>query len=519
MKLRPYWSLRPRARSSHYILSLSEIFIGRDTCCHIQLARRGISRRHAVIRIGERGARVQDLGSTNGTLLNGRRLGEGEERLRDGDTITVSRVEIRYIDPSAHRHAVPSEQQESLATEMGTMLTTTGTLSTVISQNPALLNSSEAEAALLRVVVSQSEGARVLLHETGTTREIPLHQDETLIGRAPACAVRLTDPQASSRHASIGAHGERFVIRDLGSSNGTLVNSVVVREHLLAEGDVIRIGKAKLVFFSPAPETEEVTPADMPRRPVVLIPGFAATELWKGEEKIWPNLARVLATSEARLLRDLESVEIRNIVREIVILPGFLKIDSFGAILSFLCEDLGYEKDKDLLEFPYDWRQDNRVTARCLAESIRNWRESWLRPTEKSTIVAHNMGGLVASLFILYHGGADVVERCIFLGRPHLGSISSLRMAIAGKGFLPFGVSLGRMQTVLRSFRAFYQLLPASAAARLEDERAFLPFKENHDWLESHERPFLEDAAAVRELLDTRPVTDLVPTTCVFGYR
>ena len=48
--------------------------------------------------------------------------------------------------------------------------------------------------------------------------------DRTLIGRSPECDVFLDDVTVSRRHAELMREGERFVIRDLGSLNGTFVN-------------------------------------------------------------------------------------------------------------------------------------------------------------------------------------------------------------------------------------------------------------------------------------------------------
>lgn len=72
-----------------------EVTLGRSPECSMQLPAAGASRRHAAI--AWRGARVvlRDLGSTNGTFLNGERV-EGEVPLESGDRITIGGVEIRY---------------------------------------------------------------------------------------------------------------------------------------------------------------------------------------------------------------------------------------------------------------------------------------------------------------------------------------------------------------------------------------------------------------------------------------
>jgi pSer/pThr/pTyr-binding forkhead associated (FHA) protein len=72
-----------------------EVTLGRSPECSMQLPAAGASRRHASV--AWRGERVvlSDLGSTNGTFLNGERV-EGETPLESGDRIMIGGVEIRY---------------------------------------------------------------------------------------------------------------------------------------------------------------------------------------------------------------------------------------------------------------------------------------------------------------------------------------------------------------------------------------------------------------------------------------
>jgi hypothetical protein len=61
------------------------------------------------------------------------------------------------------------------------------------------------------------------------------------IGRATDCDVRLEDVAVSKHHAQIEVLGKDYVLRDLGSANGTSVNGQDVTRHLLQHGDLIRI--------------------------------------------------------------------------------------------------------------------------------------------------------------------------------------------------------------------------------------------------------------------------------------
>ncbi|MGZ3459326.1 MAG: FHA domain-containing protein, partial [Archangium sp.] len=83
----------------------------------------------------------------------------------------------------------------------------------------------------------------------GTTGEFPLGELTTL-GRHPSNTVRLVDREVSKEHASIERMGQDFILRDLGSSNGTFVNGRRVAELRLRDGDEIALGASKLVFHA-----------------------------------------------------------------------------------------------------------------------------------------------------------------------------------------------------------------------------------------------------------------------------
>jgi len=77
----------------------------------------------------------------------------------------------------------------------------------------------------------------------------PLLEETSTIGRTPANTIVLRDGSVSSRHARIDRTAEGFVIEDTGSRNGTYINSEKLSEkRLLADGDLIRLGKIILTF-------------------------------------------------------------------------------------------------------------------------------------------------------------------------------------------------------------------------------------------------------------------------------
>jgi hypothetical protein len=70
------------------------LVLGRGLEADLQLADVGVSRRHAEVRLGADGASVVDLGSTNGTRVNGRRVASSP--LRDGDHIGLGATDIVF---------------------------------------------------------------------------------------------------------------------------------------------------------------------------------------------------------------------------------------------------------------------------------------------------------------------------------------------------------------------------------------------------------------------------------------
>ncbi|HEX2026318.1 MAG TPA: FHA domain-containing protein, partial [Actinomycetota bacterium] len=72
--------------------------------------------------------------------------------------------------------------------------------------------------------------------------------DHAVIGRLQGSEVEIQDPGASRRHAEIRRDGGDFVVVDLGSTNGTLVNDHPVSQATLEDGDRITIGRTVLEF-------------------------------------------------------------------------------------------------------------------------------------------------------------------------------------------------------------------------------------------------------------------------------
>jgi pSer/pThr/pTyr-binding forkhead associated (FHA) protein len=90
---------------------------------------------------------------------------------------------------------------------------------------------------------------------------VPLSRVVTVFGRGEECDVVLDDQRCSRRHMEISRVGEAFVLRDLGSTNGVLVNGERASGEVdLVSGDVIQVGSARMRFEL----DDEAEPATMP---------------------------------------------------------------------------------------------------------------------------------------------------------------------------------------------------------------------------------------------------------------
>lgn len=94
-------------------------------------------------------------------------------------------------------------------------------------------------SALLVVQRGPNEGARFLLD-----------QDRTSVGRRESADIFLDDVTVSRKHAEFVRQGSDFLVRDVGSLNGTYVNRERIDAIALRPGDEVQVGKYRMIFYS-----------------------------------------------------------------------------------------------------------------------------------------------------------------------------------------------------------------------------------------------------------------------------
>jgi len=96
-------------------------------------------------------------------------------------------------------------------------------------------------------------GRYLSLEHDGETKLIPLERPITHVGRGLVADVRLEDSHVSRRHAILALRGDGARILDDRSYNGTFVNGRRVTVQFLADGDVVRLGRAVFRFTEVTP--------------------------------------------------------------------------------------------------------------------------------------------------------------------------------------------------------------------------------------------------------------------------
>jgi hypothetical protein len=95
-------------------------------------------------------------------------------------------------------------------------------------------------------------------------RHIPLNHAVITLGRKLDNSIIIDDPRASRHHAQLRLRYGRWVLYDLGSASGTLVNNEAVEEYLLQPGDVITLAGTTLIYAEEDSDNIDDTGGTMP---------------------------------------------------------------------------------------------------------------------------------------------------------------------------------------------------------------------------------------------------------------
>jgi len=479
----------PNGPEQEFNLAKTNISLGRATTNDITLNDARVSRNHAQLIYSPKGITLIDLGSSNGTRLNGMRIERAT--LRPGDTIGLGSQQLKY-------------QVEDLSEDVGlTKIDSQMELDQTIKQE------------FLPVVINETSTPSLVVFTGEKTWKVDLGSlDQALIGRDESCSVYIDLPKVSRRHAEVQQVSGAFVLKDNGSTNGTWLGGKKVDYHILQDGDVFKIGPAQIVFKTGFQE-QALTIADEQlaqptgRRTVVFVPGMMGSELWLGNERVWPNVKTIFTNPEIFTYPSKVPLEPRNIVDEVVIVPNLIKQDQYNRLGDYLVEELNYTRGVDFFEFPYDWRQDVRTSASQLGQLIESL--PTLRPI---VIIAHSLGTMVSRYYSECLGGHKRIERLLLMGGPHKGAVKGLVSMLVAPEVLPFGIMGERLRQIILTFPSSYQILPDYPVGT-DQKSNQINFLRDTSWLDEKYLPLIQLGKDFRNELSP---TASGPSVSIFGY-
>jgi ABC-type multidrug transport system ATPase subunit/pSer/pThr/pTyr-binding forkhead associated (FHA) protein len=202
--------------------------LGRAPENDVRLESSTVSRFHARILSDEAGSRVIDLGSGNGTRVDGVELEvKVEQPLGDGALIEIGPFALRFHKRSEGFIVGEAEERAEQRVEVA---------------GPKGV----AKATVLLAPVSP---ARLVVTTPGCTTETTLRGATLTLGRDPASDIAVDSDAVSRRHARLDRRDSGWEITDLGSTNGLRFQGKSIQNMPLANGDVVYIGRSVTLEF------------------------------------------------------------------------------------------------------------------------------------------------------------------------------------------------------------------------------------------------------------------------------
>ncbi|MBX3471647.1 MAG: FHA domain-containing protein [Planctomycetes bacterium] len=223
--LHVYVTFRDRS-VGHFELPGDRVRIGRHPDNEVQIDSMAVSRHHCLLERAGEGWVVEDLGSNNGTLVNGAAIRQ-RTPVREGDVLSIGKFQVSF------RHGPAGEAAASGRVRVGEGL------------SPA----AREQAAPLR-------GFLVLLNRPGAP--VPLERDALVFGAAPQADVRVA---GAARLAVLVRGYGGFQLLDVGPTPGAVrVGGRPLADRAwLADGDVLAVGDLEAEFRIGTPESDQPT--------------------------------------------------------------------------------------------------------------------------------------------------------------------------------------------------------------------------------------------------------------------
>ena len=258
------WALRSESDllASRFHALGSSTVIGRDPACDLTIDDNLLSRRHARLLLEEDRLKVIDLGSANGTFLNGEKIQEAVAH--PGDELRFDQHCFIVVGPvTAATDVQPGTAEQTVirGSEVDATMIGSATVLETAANNPepATENALQADdqrgdtlpMADEETLLFAQPPPTAILKSTGHAPSLPdftLDRDILTLGRGEQSDFVIDDKSVSKRHAEFAFENSVWSIRDLGSSNGIAVNHERVDHMRLEHGDIIKLGRLELEF-------------------------------------------------------------------------------------------------------------------------------------------------------------------------------------------------------------------------------------------------------------------------------
>lgn len=193
--------------------------------------------------------------------------------------------------------------------------------------------------------------------------------------------------------------------------------------------------------------------------PIIFLPGVAGSWLYavrgSSTDQTWP----VGGTDTKYMFLEKDGIKPADssvTIKATDILKSGGKLNFYGGMVDYLTSK-GYELDKDLFLFPYDWRLDNAKHVSDLDKLVDSI--TIKTGAKKVILIAHSMGGLISKAYV-NNEGKNKVDTLITIGTPFFGAVKPYYALVNGYDFAnPFVTQLS-MKIMAQNAPAVYQLLP-----------------------------------------------------------
>lgn len=131
----------------------------------------------------------------------------------------------------------------------------------------------------------------------GEARRVTIENCPFRIGRAESADLRVDSVEISREHAEITERNGMWLIRDLGSTNGTQVNGKSIEEMLLADGDILKVAETEMTFIaSAASQFQRMVTQPISSRKVASAPSAIPPEVAAMRSMVEATLRQVIPT-------------------------------------------------------------------------------------------------------------------------------------------------------------------------------------------------------------------------------